>query len=371
MADISSILSELLAGQRQQIQSSNPYLIASSIVPQVQQRKGKGATSSIVANALLGLTKGALAGYGTADANSEFNDYVSGMVPMLNNPAGMYDKKYAPIASALAADQAMRTAALDDKRIDKGLDLQNNLIRDNFKGEIDKGVEAAKLGFQQPLKNEQDLVEMRKEFQSLPEVRAYVTSSIGYRSLQKAIQDPASTSDLELIRGAIQSIEPGMAVREGEQYAVQNSGSIPDQWKGAISKAILGESGLAPDVREGILRIAERRFGEYQNQFNQAKSFYTNQASRRGFQDPAGVTYINSEQPVASPAGKQNQAQSPAAPGMSQNQAQVITPMQEASPNPMPTPAPTPMQAVAPDQGIKVINGETFQRVPGGWKKVK
>lgn len=163
---------------------------------------------------------------------------------------------------------------------------------------VKRDIEQPDRAFTQGNSLEGQLQDLRKEFQGLPEVKAYVTSDIGYKSLQKAIQDPSAASDLELIRGAIQAIEPGMAVREGEQLAVEKSASIPDMWKGAIKKSLSGESALSPELRQGILRIAERRYQEYADKFNTANQFYQNQATRRGLPDPKGVTYLDQAAPV-------------------------------------------------------------------------
>ncbi len=136
------------------------------------------------------------------------------------------------------------------------------------------------------------LMDLRKEFSGKPEIQDFVASDIGFKSLQKAINDPSAASDLELIRGAIQAIEPGMAVREGEQAAVAASAAIPDQWKGAIDKALTGQSSLSPDLRAGILRIAQRRYNEYATKFNTARDFYRTQAANAEL-DPDGVTYLS------------------------------------------------------------------------------
>ena len=76
-------------------------------------------------------------------------------------------------------------------------------------------------------------------------------------SLKKALKDPGAVADQELVRYGI-LIEPGMAVREGEQAALANSASIPDEWRAEMAKALNGESGLSPKTREGIKRLAMR-----------------------------------------------------------------------------------------------------------------
>lgn len=142
-----------------------------------------------------------------------------------------------------------------------------------------------------PEKQATQLGSLRDEFTKLPEVKAFVTSDIGFKSLQNAMKDPSATSDLELIRGAIQSIEPGMAVREGEAAAVEGSAAIPDQWKATIQKSLTGGTGLPPEVRDGILRIAARRYNEYATKFNGARNFYIGQAEKQQL-DPTGISYL-------------------------------------------------------------------------------
>lgn len=137
---------------------------------------------------------------------------------------------------------------------------------------------------------ETDLENIRKEFQGQQTYKDFVVSEKGYRSLLKAIEDPYSTSDLELVRGAIQAIEPGMAVREGEAAAAEKSGSIPDQWKAAINKSLTGGTGLAPEIREGILRIAQRRYDEQARAFNIDRESYLTQAERKKLPNPSEIS---------------------------------------------------------------------------------
>ena len=133
-------------------------------------------------------------------------------------------------------------------------------------------------------KIQQDIKDMsekrRKEFESQPVVQALEKSEIGFRSLVKAAKDPNAASDQELVRGAIQAIEPGMAVREGEAAAIQNSQALPAAWKGSIEAAFYGKARLQPEIREGIMRIAARRYDEYANAYNQVRTQYSGLAER-------------------------------------------------------------------------------------------
>ena len=137
---------------------------------------------------------------------------------------------------------------------------------------------------------EADLENLRKEFQATSTFKDYATTEKGYRSILNAIKDPAGTSDLELVRGAIQAIEPGMAVREGEATAVQQSGSIPDRWRGALVNTLTSGSKLTDNVRRGILRIAQRRYDEHARSYNEGYGLYRSEAQRRELPRPESVS---------------------------------------------------------------------------------
>jgi hypothetical protein len=68
-----------------------------------------------------------------------------------------------------------------------------------------------------------------------------------------------------------------MAVREGEQSAVMNSQSIPDAWRGQLTKALEGGTGLDANVREGIKSLAVRAYEAQRAQYDKAYSFAKNE----------------------------------------------------------------------------------------------
>lgn len=139
---------------------------------------------------------------------------------------------------------------------------------------------------------EEKLTALRKELQGAQAFQDYQVAEKGYRVMLKAAKDPSAASDLDFVYGAIQMIEPGMAVREGEQAAVANSTSIPDAFKGYMQKALTGQGALTTEVREGILRLAARRFDEHARTFGSARTFYEQEAQRLGAPNPAAVTYM-------------------------------------------------------------------------------
>lgn len=141
-------------------------------------------------------------------------------------------------------------------------------------------------------KAEIDLTDsLRKEFNALQDVKDYAQSLKAANSLSQALKDQSAVSDQELVRRAIQMIEPGMAVREGEASAVQNSAAIPEAWRGALNKALGGGTALGEDVRAGIQRLAERAFTAHATNYEAARKTYGQIAESRGLK-PDQISFL-------------------------------------------------------------------------------
>lgn len=127
-----------------------------------------------------------------------------------------------------------------------------------------------------------NLDSVRKEYQSLNDVQNFSQVLSAANALSGALKDNGKVSDQELVRYSIQMIEPGMAVREGEQRAVANSQSIPDQLKSELLSALSGESSLGESAREGIKRLATRAYEAKRGLYDKATSYYQGLAQGRG-----------------------------------------------------------------------------------------
>lgn len=149
--------------------------------------------------------------------------------------------------------------------------------------------EADSLGYNPKLADTETA--LRKEFNALPEVQNFLQVEKSAKVIDQAIKDPTAVSDLELTRQAILLIEPGMAVREGEQAAVLGSQSVPEEWKGVMTKALTGQAALGPEVREGLKRLAIRNYAGNKDQYDRAFDFYSNRAAEKGL-DPANLSRI-------------------------------------------------------------------------------
>lgn len=141
----------------------------------------------------------------------------------------------------------------------------------------------------------EDLDNLRKEYNALDPVKDFQKVSAAADALSGALKDKHAVTDQELVRYSIQMIEPGMAVREGEQNAVSSSQSIPDAWKGQLSKALSGGSSLDDSVREGIKNLAIRAYNAKATKYKTATNFYDDIASSRGYITPGrSISYLGS-----------------------------------------------------------------------------
>ena len=141
--------------------------------------------------------------------------------------------------------------------------------------------EALKFKQDAEVKKTEQVDALRKEFSGLPEVKNYSLIDNAAKIVTKAVKDPSSVATQELVRRAVQLIEPGMAVREGEQAAIMASQSIPDRLKGELTRAFAGEGGLSEPTREGILRIAERAYTAQADRYKVTKDYYEGMAKER------------------------------------------------------------------------------------------
>jgi hypothetical protein len=144
---------------------------------------------------------------------------------------------------------------------------------------------------------------LRKEFNALPEVKNFSLIDNAAKVVAKAVQDPSAVATQELVRRAVQLVEPGMAVREGEQAAIMASQSIPDRFKGELARALSGEGGLQEDTRQGIMRIAQRAYESQASRYKSTKDFYEGLAEERGIPKKA-ISYIGEAEPWSTISGK-------------------------------------------------------------------
>lgn len=138
---------------------------------------------------------------------------------------------------------------------------------------------------------------LREDFQGQKEVQNFITADTGFRSLAGAMKDPYSTSDVEIVKSIVQAIEPGLAVNGGETEAIIRSGSFSESVKGQLIKTLKDGSALTDDVREGLFRIAKRRYIEHASKFKLARENALTRVKKLGG-DPLELGYLSNYEPM-------------------------------------------------------------------------
>lgn len=281
------------------------------------QSSGKNIGTAVGAALLAGL----LGGYAKKRTNEANQGLLRQAIDAMHGGAGSYEKlssepRLAEFASALKASEyeselknkQERQSKINDLLASSGqvigddgapiqvidpAKIERNKSRASEAGKIEGQTDAR--GYN-PIK-EEETDKLRKDFSALPEVKAYSLVEKASGIINKALADPSAVTDEELVRYAILLIEPGMAVREGEQAAIANSQSIPKAWKGSLAKSLSGKSRLGTEAREGLKQLAKRAFEGHKNQYDRTLSFYQGEAARKGL-DPSRVSYIGASTPT-------------------------------------------------------------------------
>lgn len=112
--------------------------------------------------------------------------------------------------------------------------------------------------FSRQNKERDDVANLRKEFDSKPEVQNYKVILPTYKSALEANNARGPGSDLEFVYAVGKILDPASAVREGEQAAIANSQSPANILSGFVDW-IQGGNRLTEEQRNQLLQIMDRR----------------------------------------------------------------------------------------------------------------
>jgi hypothetical protein len=120
-----------------------------------------------------------------------------------------------------------------------------------------------------------DTMEMRKEFDQLPEVKTFKTVRASMQQIQALARNPnaSATDDVALIFSYMKMLDPNSVVREGEFATAQNTAGIPDQIKNAYNKALSGNR-LNQNQRMSMLNSATKVYLPIRENYNAAARQY-------------------------------------------------------------------------------------------------
>lgn len=129
-----------------------------------------------------------------------------------------------------------------------------------------------------PLNEKKFDAELKLAGEFKPIAQEYFKQEGGFKAMLEAYQDPEGTSDYELVRRAAQAVEPGLAVRKDDQDSIEGAASLFGQSVAKMESVVKGKSKLTPEVRAGIVRIAERGLKQAQQRYTIAREAARKQA---------------------------------------------------------------------------------------------
>jgi hypothetical protein len=184
----------------------------------------------------------------------------------------------------VASDQRTRSeGALNRGVTQRGQDLTNQRS-------IDQN------NIQSGHRTQQGVIELRKEFNALPEVKNFKEVLPIIQSVQRAPDTPAG--DIDLIYGVGKIMDPNSVVREGEMTLVIKSGSPAQRLQGYVSY-VQGGGRLSPGQRQELMAVMESRVQGLKSNYDAARATFETAADRQGL--PKDQIFIDNSGPPQKP----------------------------------------------------------------------
>lgn len=131
--------------------------------------------------------------------------------------------------------------------------------------------------------------ELRKEFESLPDVKSFREVEAAYQRVLKATKKPSAAGDVAMIFNFMKMLDPGSTVREGEFATAAASAGLDDRIIGYAKKIDSGER-LAPDQRADFLNQAKGQYEAAEDLFIPRADQYEKLASEYDYKPSRIVT---------------------------------------------------------------------------------
>lgn len=104
-------------------------------------------------------------------------------------------------------------------------------------------------------------MELRKEYDMLPEVKDYKVVRSNYERIRQGVQLGTGAGDAAIVFGYMKMLDPTSVVREGEQATTRNAAGVPEAIRGMYNQ-LIGGGQLSGEARQQILGAAEKVYGE-------------------------------------------------------------------------------------------------------------
>lgn len=186
---------------------------------------------------------------------------------------------------------ARKEAATDNERAERGIKSRDDLNRTLMGMRVDEADEKKKNHATD------NLAELRKEFNALPEVKDFKMSDTSLTQMKSSAAAGTPQGDISLIFTFMKTLDPTSAVRESEYATAANSGGVPDSVRNTFNKLIDGER-LTPEQRAAFVKQAEQLHSARRAKYDAASARYRALAEKQGA-SPDDVTGASAQAPVA------------------------------------------------------------------------
>jgi len=122
---------------------------------------------------------------------------------------------------------------------------------------------------------------LRKEFETLPEVKSYKQAFPSYSGILDASKRSTPMADINMVYGLAKLYDPNSVVREGEYATVANSPNIPERVKG-WAQYLSGGGKLTEQVKRQIVAEAQGRIRSYEAEAAKARDSFSGIVKRNG-----------------------------------------------------------------------------------------
>ena len=133
-----------------------------------------------------------------------------------------------------------------------------------------------------------DLSNLRKEFNQLPDVKTFGEVDASFQKVKGAASDPSAAGDLAAIFAYMKMLDPGSSVREGEFANAQNAGGIDTKIVAAYNNVLNGQR-LTSEQRKDFINQAEKLYVVHKGRRDMQAKRYADLARKQGF-DAGDVT---------------------------------------------------------------------------------
>lgn len=125
-------------------------------------------------------------------------------------------------------------------------------------------------------------IQLRKEFDTLPDVKNYNTVATQYDTIKRVAAKPSAQNDIALIFSYMKMNDPTSVVREGEFATAQNAAGVPDQIRNQYNKALNGQR-LNERQRRDFVSSAEDIFAAQDGRYQELVGQYSDYATQYGW----------------------------------------------------------------------------------------